>query len=79
MMFGIFSSQISLQLMEYDNETVPEVIGAAVGDASPAVLYGPRFTLLNIHQVLIARRNNGSGYTMRTSSAFESDLQKFYV
>jgi hypothetical protein len=37
--------------MEYDNETVPDVIGGAAGDASPAVLYGPRFTLQRISQV----------------------------
>lgn len=37
--------------MDYDNETVPNVVGAVPGDASPAVLYGPRFTLQTIKQV----------------------------
>ena len=37
--------------MVYDNETTPNVPGAVPGDASPAVLYGPRFTVLNIQQV----------------------------
>ncbi len=38
--------------MEYDNETIPGVVGAVPGDASPAVLYKPKFTVLNIQQVV---------------------------
>ncbi len=45
------NSKVDNQLMDYDNETVPDVIGGAPGDASPAILYGPRFTLQRISQV----------------------------
>ncbi len=41
--------------MEYDNETIPDVIGGAAGDASPAILYGPRFTLQRISQVKLTQ------------------------
>jgi hypothetical protein len=52
---GSLLLQIYKQQFDYDTEGVPDVPGAVKGDASPTVLYGPKFTVMKIQQVITSK------------------------